>query len=125
MENITKDKVLELADQLEREWSDDALNYDTALNTAAGLRRLHQEVEELSSENIRLRNLVKDLSDWNDSLKERLSYREAYPDNFVKHLDPLTHEQRLDVLTKFEKHKMKWDDSAVLIDLVEAAHGIK
>ena len=85
------------------------LNYEAAIE----LRRLHQEVEELSSENIRLQNLVKDLSDWNDKLKERLRFR-----------FPLTHEQRLDVLTEFEKHRMKWDDMAVLIDLVEVAHGI-
>lgn len=71
------------------------------------------ELEELASENIRLQNLVKDLSDWNDKLKERLRFR-----------FPLTHEQRLDVLTEFEKHKMKGDDAAILIDLVEAAHSI-
>lgn len=41
------------------------------------------------------------------------------------HLKPLKHEQRLDVIKEFEKHRMKWDDSAILIDLVEAAHGIK
>ena len=38
---------------------------------------------------------------------------------------PLTHEQRLDLITEFEKHRMKWDDIGILIDLVEAAHGIK
>jgi len=38
---------------------------------------------------------------------------------------PLTHEQRLDVITEFEKHRMKWDDITILIDMVEAAHGIK
>lgn len=37
---------------------------------------------------------------------------------------PLTHEQRLDVMEEFEKHRMKWDDIAILIDLVEAKHGI-
>ena len=41
------------------------------------------------------------------------------------HRKPLTHEQRLDVITEFEKHRMKWDDISILIDLVEAAHGIK
>ena len=51
---------------------------------------------------------------WNDAMDEMPVQRK-----------PLTHEQRLDVLAKFEKHKMKWDDSAILIDLVEAAHGIK
>ena len=37
---------------------------------------------------------------------------------------PLTHEQRLDVMKEFENHRMKWDDIAILIDLVEAKHGI-
>ena len=54
------------------------------LKPARQITRLHEEVESLSSENIRLQNLVKDLSDWNDKLRERLSYREAYPDNFLK-----------------------------------------
>ena len=38
---------------------------------------------------------------------------------------PLTHEQRFDLLTKFEPHKNKWEALAILIDMVEAAHGIK
>lgn len=38
---------------------------------------------------------------------------------------PLTHEQRFDLLTKFEPHKNKWEAPAILIDIVEAAHGIK
>lgn len=38
---------------------------------------------------------------------------------------PLTHEQRLDVLTAFEKHKAAWNAPSILIDLVEAAHNIK
>jgi hypothetical protein len=38
---------------------------------------------------------------------------------------PLTDEQRLDVMTEFEKHRMKWDDISILIDMVEAAHDIK
>jgi hypothetical protein len=38
---------------------------------------------------------------------------------------PLTHEQRFDLLTKFEPHKNKWEAPAILIDMVEAAHGIK
>jgi len=37
---------------------------------------------------------------------------------------PLTHEQRVDLLTKFEPHKNKWEAPAILIDMVEAAHGI-
>lgn len=37
---------------------------------------------------------------------------------------PLTHEQRFDLLTKFEPHKNKWEAPAILIDMVEAAHGI-
>ena len=38
---------------------------------------------------------------------------------------PLTHEQRFDLLTKFEPYKDKWEAPAILIDMVEAAHGIK
>ena len=38
---------------------------------------------------------------------------------------PLTHEQRFDLLTKFESHKHKWEAPAILIDMVEAAHNIK
>lgn len=38
---------------------------------------------------------------------------------------PLTHEQRLEVLTRFKKYDIDWDGPAILIDLVEAAHGIK
>ena len=38
---------------------------------------------------------------------------------------PLTHEQRFDLLTKFEPYKNKWGALAILIDMVEAAHGIK
>lgn len=38
---------------------------------------------------------------------------------------PLTHEQRVDLLDKFEAHKHEWHAPAILIDMVEAAHGIK
>ena len=38
---------------------------------------------------------------------------------------PLTHEQRFDLLTKFEPYKNKWGAPAILIDMVEAAHNIK
>ena len=37
---------------------------------------------------------------------------------------PLTHEQRLDLLTAFEEHKHEWNAESILIDMVEAAHGI-
>jgi hypothetical protein len=39
--------------------------------------------------------------------------------------EPLTHEQRLDLHTAFEPHKSKWNAQSILIDMVEAAHGIK
>lgn len=38
---------------------------------------------------------------------------------------PLTHEQRVDLLARFEAHKHEWHAPAILIDMVEAAHGIK
>jgi hypothetical protein len=37
---------------------------------------------------------------------------------------PLTHEQRLDLLTAFEEWKHDWNAESILIDMVEAAHGI-
>ena len=37
---------------------------------------------------------------------------------------PLTHDQRVDLLAKFEAHKHEWHAPAILIDMVEAAHGI-
>jgi hypothetical protein len=37
---------------------------------------------------------------------------------------PLTHEQRLDLHTAFEPHKSKWNAQSILIDMVEASHGI-
>lgn len=37
----TQPEALLLADALDREWSNDALNYDTAKNAAVELRRLH------------------------------------------------------------------------------------
>lgn len=39
--------ALELAEKLDREWHNDALNYDTAQNAAAELRRLHAINAEL------------------------------------------------------------------------------
>ena len=38
---------------------------------------------------------------------------------------PLTHEQRLDLLYKFEAHKHEWHAHSILIDMVEAAHNIQ
>ena len=43
---------------------------------------------------------------------------------YVK-IEPLTHEQRFDLLTRFEDYKHEWHAHAILIDMVEAAHGIK
>lgn len=37
---------------------------------------------------------------------------------------PLTHEQRVDLLAKFEPNKHEWHAPTILIDMVEAAHGI-
>jgi hypothetical protein len=37
---------------------------------------------------------------------------------------PLTHEQRLELLTAFEEWKHDWNAVSILIDIVEAAHGI-
>lgn len=53
-------EALRLADALHREWKDDALNYDTALDAAAELRRLHAENEALRAEVDRLNRPVDD-----------------------------------------------------------------
>lgn len=37
---------------------------------------------------------------------------------------PLTHEQRLDLLIEFEPSKSNWNAESILIDMVEAKHGI-
>jgi hypothetical protein len=37
---------------------------------------------------------------------------------------PLTHEQRLDLLTKFAPQRNSWNAESILIDMVEAAHSI-
>ena len=37
---------------------------------------------------------------------------------------PLTYEQRFALLAKFEAHKHEWHAPAILIDMVESAHGI-
>jgi hypothetical protein len=42
----------------------------------------------------------------------------------VMERQPLTHEQRLDLLTKFEPSKSSWNAESILIDMVEAAHNI-
>lgn len=41
-------EALRLAECLDREWAGDALTYDTALEAAAELRRLHTELERLT-----------------------------------------------------------------------------
>ena len=43
----TQPEALRLAIQLEREWINDALNYDTAQNAWVELRRLHEVNQEL------------------------------------------------------------------------------
>lgn len=57
--NFKQPEALRIAIKLEREWTNDALNYDTAQEAWTELRRLYAEVDSLS-------------------------YRLAYPDNFVK-----------------------------------------
>ena len=66
--------------------------------------------------------------------KEALAQPEQYPQIAINpeivgyvapQRKPLTDEQRFDLLTKFEPYKNKWGAPAILIDMVEAAHGIK
>ena len=67
-------------------------------------------------------------------IKEALAQSEQYPQIAINpeivgyvapQRKPLTDEQRFDLLTKFEPYKNKWGAPAILIDMVEAAHGIK
>lgn len=58
-DNFKQPEALRIAIKLEREWTNDALNYDTAQEAWTELRRLYAEVD-------------------------RLSYQLAYPDNFLK-----------------------------------------
>ena len=68
------------------------------------------------------------------AIKEALAQSEKYPQIAINpeivgyvapQRKPLTDEQRFDLLTKFEPYKNKWGAPAILIDMVEAAHGIK
>lgn len=59
LNNFKQPEALRIAIKLEREWTNDALNYDTAQEAWTELRRLYAEVD-------------------------RLSYQLAYPDNFLK-----------------------------------------
>jgi hypothetical protein len=61
---------------------------------------------------------------WNDGVLEGVMREREY---WLKKQQrkPLTHEQRLDLHTAFEPHKSKWNAQSILIDMVEAAHGIK
>jgi hypothetical protein len=52
-------------------------------------------------------------SGWNSALEAAPPQRQ-----------PLTHEQRLELLTAFEEWKHDWNAVSILIDIVEAAHGI-
>jgi hypothetical protein len=54
-----------------------------------------------------------------------LLYTTPYVPTGQQQRKPLTHEQRFDLLTAFEPYKNKWEALAILIDMVEAAHGIK
>lgn len=54
-----------------------------------------------------------------------LSYLQRHLTSPPPQRKPLTHEQRVDLLAKFEAHKHEWHAPAILIDMVEAAHGIK
>ena len=63
-------EALRIACDLRREWSSDALNYDTALDAAAELCRLHAEVE-------RLRKLVPDVELAREAIYGKAGGREA------------------------------------------------
>jgi hypothetical protein len=60
-----------------------------------------------------------------DALVQNAVYALCGPYTTPQQRKPLNHEQRFDLLTAFEPHKNKWEAPAILIDMVEAAHGIK
>lgn len=71
-----------------------------------------------------------DLSENEMPVRPRLYDSEEHPNHVPLYTTPparkpLTHEQRVDLLAKFEAHKHEWHAPAILIDMVEAAHGIK
>ncbi len=59
------------------------------------------------------------------SLEEALKEIKMWREKYKAQRKPLTHEQRVDLLAKFEAHKHEWHAPEILIDMVEAAHGIK
>ncbi len=98
----TQPEALRLADDLEQ-----FAHHKRMKQAAAELRRLHSEIERLRSgyqgacyacepvaeENIRLQNLNNDLENWVTTLKERISYMKAYPQNFEREWVGLTDEE--------------------------------
>ena len=77
-------------------------------------------------------------SDWQTRVQGEPLYTAPHPEQYPQiaispeivgyvapQRKPLTDEQRFDLLTKFEPYKNKWGAPAILIDMVEAAHGIK
>jgi hypothetical protein len=62
MEKQTQPEALRLAEKIDLEWRNDALNYDTALDAAAELRRLHKENERLKLELEEVNWILDDLS---------------------------------------------------------------
>jgi hypothetical protein len=107
----TRPEALRLAESLEADFRSDTYNFDDMIQAAAELRLLHAEVERLKSgyqgacyacepvaeENLRLQNLNNDLENWVATLKERISYMKAYPQNFEREWVGLTDEEILEL----------------------------
>jgi len=75
----------------------DAPSTITSLYTTPPTVPVLERLEELSSENIRLQNLNKDLEDWVATLKERISYMKAYPQNYEREWFGLTSPERVNI----------------------------
>jgi hypothetical protein len=67
------------------------------------------------------RGFISGTSNWGSAVSRYMRNESTQP----AQRKPLTHEQRLEVLTRFKKYDTEWHGPAILIDLVEAAHGIK
>lgn len=61
------------------------------------IQDLDKTIEGLSSENISLQNLNKDLHEWVEKLKERISYMMAHPQNFEREWKGLTSPERINI----------------------------
>jgi hypothetical protein len=89
---------------------------------------LSQRAQEQHQESVAIGWYIEGYGAVLGAVRPNLRYEEWRPFYAIKttpQRKPLTHEQRVDLLAKFEAHKHEWHAPAILIDMVEAAHNIK